>query len=460
MKFVNDYFKISLFAFLSLTISINKSWAQCNNVTQWPTDVVNISCGSNIIVNSIYPGEYSITSGYQHNSTLIFSSSISTDYITIRSLSGNVIIAHGVSPITMTYLSSYGDLKVNINTNATCASETITRISSVVAICGCLNTYKYPVLDIHVNEGNNLLTLSQFAGDYNVTQGQLNGALCIYSSSVSTDFIALRKASDQTLLATGLTPLTLVYSSSMGNIEMHINSDATCSSSGSSGSFRTTSMKMEFGIYRGGIANGFSTTCLDQGPNPTLTMYRGGIDDGFSSQSYDQGPNPELTLYRGGIDDGFVSACIDQGPNPTLTMYRGGIDDGFVSTCIDQGPNPTLAIYRGGIDDGFTSKTFDQGPNPTLSIYNGGIDDGFTLSSYIQCNETVIKWAGSENISWHNAQNWECGILPTITSDVIIPSGAVLFPTVSANDEIRSLLMQPGTSINISAPARLKLNGY
>ena len=423
---------LSLSAIVWLTIGIKNVSAQCDNTAQWPAGTVSIACGNNTINNGIFAGEYSLTSGYQDNSTLIFSSSVPTDYITIRRASDNAVIAHGVIPLTINYVAAHGDLKVNINTNAACATQTVVRISSVVVLCGCSNTLKYPVLDINVNLGINTLSNNQWAGDYNVTRGYLHGALCIYSSSVGTDFITLRKASDNTILATGISPVALNYEATMGSIEMHINTNAAC---GIANVNRTTTLLMEYGIYKGGVA------------------------DGYSDASFDQGANPALTLYRGGNDDGFVTTCFDQGPNPALTMYRGGNDDGFVTTCFDQGPNPILAMYRGGNDDGFVTTCFDQGPNAILALYRGGNDDGFTLSCYEQCDGTVTRWFGNISIDWHNFQNWECGILPTLTSDVVIPSGAFLFPTVSANDEIRSLLLQTSASLNILNPAELKLNG-
>ena len=159
------------------------------------------------------------------------------------------------------------------------------------------------------------------------------------------------------------------------------------------------------------------------------------------------------------------ASCGTQNANRTTTMrmeysmYRGGVADGYADATFDQGPNPALAMYRGGNDDGFSLASIDQGPNPALTMYRGGNDDGFTLSSYEQCDGTMTRWYGSISIDWHNFQNWECGILPTLTSDVIISGGAHLFPTVSAHDEIRSLLMMPGSSIIISPPAVLTLNG-
>jgi hypothetical protein len=453
--------KINLTLILVATINIfwlNKNLAQCDNTAQWPTGpAVSVACGTNTIINNIFAGEFSLTTGYQDQSNLTFSSSVTTDYITLRKASDNALIASGPSPLTIMYLASYGNVEVHINTNVSCGTNfVVTRVSSVNMICGCNNGSKYPSNDIDVVLGVNTLSTIQWAGDYNVTKGYLHEALCTYASSVATDFITLRKVSTNQILASGISPVNLTYDATMGSIEMHINTNASC---GTQNSNRTTTLTMSYSIYKGGIDDGFALASIDQGPNPTLTMYRGGIDDGFVSTCIDQGANPVLTMYRGGIDDGFVSTCIDQGANPILTMYRGGIDDGFVSTCIDQGANPVLTIYRGGIDDGFVSTCFDQGANPVLAVYRGGNDDGFTLSCYEQCDGIATRWIGNVNISWHNYQNWECGILPTITSDVIIPSGALLFPTVSTNDEIRSLNLKPGSSIIILPPAVLKLNG-
>ncbi|MBK6364894.1 MAG: hypothetical protein IPF52_15980 [Saprospiraceae bacterium] len=137
---------------------------------------------------------------------MIFSSSVSSDYITIQRAGDNTVIAHGVTPLTINYLSTDGNLKVHINTNAACSTQNTARISSVVQLCGCLNPIKYPPTDINVNLGINTLSTVQWAGDYNVTKGYLHGALCIYSSSIATDYITIRKASDKTIQYQTLVP--------------------------------------------------------------------------------------------------------------------------------------------------------------------------------------------------------------------------------------------------------------
>ncbi|MBK9736472.1 MAG: hypothetical protein IPO92_16545 [Saprospiraceae bacterium] len=421
---------IVIFVFCSF-LTFNKSSAQCDNTAQWPAVTVNIICGNNTIVSNIFAGEYSVTSGYQDQSTLVFSSSVVGDYITLRKTSDNSVVAAGLSPLTILYFVADGNLKVHINTNVACGTENAARVSSVLMTCGCNNSVKFPISNVSLTQGENTIATNQWAGDYNVTQSYIDGSLCTYASSVATDYITLRHAISNIIIATGISPLTIEYRASYGNIEMHINSNASC---GTENINRTTTVTM-------------------------LNIFNGGNDDGFVSASFDQGDNPILAIFKGGNDDGFVSTSFDQGDNPILAIFKGGNDDGFVAANFDQGDNPILAIFKGGNDDGFVSTSFDQGDNPILAIFKGGYDDGFVASSYEQCEGNKLKWVGNISIDWHTAANWECGILPTLTSDVTIPSGALLFPTVSANDEIKKLTLDLGSSIIILPPAVLKLNG-
>ena len=580
---IKMYIRIGFIMLAFDTFCINLGSAQCDNPSQWPAGTVNITCGTNTITNNIYAGEYSVTKGYQDQSTLTFSSSIPTDYITVRKATDNTLIASGLSPMSMLYFASDDSLEVHINTNAACGTQASPRVSSVFMVCGCNNVTQYPLGITSLSSGLNTISTAQWAGDYNLTTGYIEGSLCTYTSSVSSDYITLRNAANNLIIATGLTPLTITYTSSMGpNIEMHINTDASC---GTQNTNRTTTVNMIniysggnddgyvqtcyaqadnpilaiykgskddgfvqtcyaqadnaiLAIYKGGNDDGFVQTCYTQADNAILAIYKGGIDDGFVQTCYAQADNPLLatiykggnddgfvqtyyaqadntllaTIYKGGIDDGFVQTYFAQADNPLLaTIYKGGIDDGFVQTCYAQDDNPLLvtiyrggfedgftnscyaqtdgamiaiyyggnddgfstscfaqgvgpiyAIYNGGIDDGFTSSCFAQGDGVIYAIYKGGNDDGFTLACYEQCGiiGNTIKWIGNISINWHTAANWECGFLPVLTSDVIVPSGAVFMPTVSANDEIRSLLMQPGSTLIILPPAvlRLKVN--
>lgn len=333
---------------------------RCDNSGQWPPNAVNMVCGSTTITNLVNAGEYSLTSGYQDQATLVYSSSVASDYITIRKRIGNAVVAHGPSPLTMMYLASYDSLEIHINTNVACGTENVNRTISCAMTCGCNNTFYYPENIISLSEGTNTIATNQYAGDFNVTTGYIDGASIKYASSTVGDYITLRRASDNFIIASGVTPLAISYQASMGNIEMHINTNASC---GTQVQDRTT----------------------------TISMYN---------------------LYKGGNDDGFTTNGASEADNPLLT-----------------------------------------------SFYKGGIDDGFANISYEQCSGSNRRWLGTFSNIWEVALNWECNVLPEITSDVDVPSGLALYPQVSTSHVIiNSITMKPGSTLTINTPWSLSLN--
>ena len=56
-------------------------------------------------------------------------------------------------------------------------------------------------------------------------------------------------------------------------------------------------------------------------------------------------------------------------------------------------------------------------------------------------------WTGSQNSSWENAANWNCGSPPGINTDVFITSGTVI---INSNVTIRSLHLNPGVNFTVN----------
>ncbi|MCY7292986.1 MAG: hypothetical protein LH615_12475, partial [Ferruginibacter sp.] len=142
-------------------------------------------------------------------------------------------------------------------------------------------------------------------------------------------------------------------------------------------------------------------------------------------------------IYAGGNNDGFEQIALTN-QNALPNIYAGGNNDGFQQIIlINQNTFPN--IYRGNSDDGFAATTV-FGQNPL-------------------CNNGIIIWNGSESIAWENPANWDCGTLPNINSDVLIPAGLSRYPTVSFSYEIKSLLLQPGSTLIVLPTVNFKLNG-
>jgi subtilisin-like proprotein convertase family protein len=68
-------------------------------------------------------------------------------------------------------------------------------------------------------------------------------------------------------------------------------------------------------------------------------------------------------------------------------------------------------------------------------------------------------WIGAVNTDWTNASNWECGTIPTVTTNVVINGGLANYPVVNLNVEIKTLKVKPGASITVAPGFNIILNG-
>lgn len=99
-----------------------------------------------------------------------------------------------------------------------------------------------------------------------------------------------------------------------------------------------------------------------------------------------------------------------------------------------------------------------------------GITGGFSNISYTLTNScgtnsvsvpvnvnSLGNWLGL-NSNWNDPLNWACGVLPSATGDVVIPSGVVA-PTVSSNINVNNLTLLSGALLNINDSIVLTVGG-
>lgn len=205
--------------------------SQCDNTVLFPYDFISVfPCSYKVITSYQFSGQYNLTFGYIHGQKYKFVSSNPSDYITLRKTSDNSLISYGTTPLEITYDDAMGLIEMHLNSSDLCISDNISRITSVEGICTCDNLVQYPSYIINVSCGNYVLIYDQFAGEFNVTTGFLPGVNYQFSSNISSDLITLRKASDNTLIASGFGNVSIIYNPNYGDIETHINKDAYCAS--------------------------------------------------------------------------------------------------------------------------------------------------------------------------------------------------------------------------------------
>ena len=129
------YLKLSLLVFTIGLFMSEVSFCQCTSTILNPMANVKASSFNDTVIISTTSnaGEYFIIEKLSFGDTYIFSSSIATDYITIRDKGGLTLLAHGLSPLSYTIIGP-DNISVHINlVSPSCGSDVVDR--TTLAIC-------------------------------------------------------------------------------------------------------------------------------------------------------------------------------------------------------------------------------------------------------------------------------------------------------------------------------------
>lgn len=81
----------------------------------------------------------------------------------------------------------------------------------------------------------------------------------------------------------------------------------------------------------------------------------------------------------------------------------------------------------------------------------------FSLTATALMAQTT-NWTGTSSTDWNTPGNWDNGV-PTATLDVVISSTAIVQPTISTTATAKSVVINAGASLSITAAGSLSLNG-
>ena len=130
------------------TVTVNRAASTtpgCTNAPDglYPSATFTPSCtGSNeTITSSAWAGEYSVVS-VTNGTSYTFSSSNSSDYLTIANSTGTTVLAYGTTPVTWTATSSNPTIRFYTHTNSSCGTSSTSR--SRIVKCGTSGTCKTP----------------------------------------------------------------------------------------------------------------------------------------------------------------------------------------------------------------------------------------------------------------------------------------------------------------------------
>lgn len=122
--------RITLFCLLAFFCFISNAFAQCTTAANglFPSNAFTPTCGGNTetITNQSWAGEYSNVNVIA-NRQYRFSSSVSTDYITITNSTGTITYASGTQPVIWDSGSTTGVIRYYLHSNVNCGSEQVNR---------------------------------------------------------------------------------------------------------------------------------------------------------------------------------------------------------------------------------------------------------------------------------------------------------------------------------------------
>ena len=135
----------------------------------------------------------------------------------------------------------------------------------------------------------------------------------------------------------------------------------------------------------------------------------------------------------------------------------------FTASIIGSAVSPSYQWIQNGIPVGNNSSQYTLasiGSSDTITcMVIAQSNVSATSIPFIIAADTVFTWTGAVNNLWSVPGNWSCGNIPTASTHVIIPAGAIVFID-SAVAQTQSLHIYPGASMSFSGFGNtLTING-
>ncbi|MEP7108826.1 MAG: LamG-like jellyroll fold domain-containing protein, partial [Ferruginibacter sp.] len=185
-------------------------------------------------------------------------------------------------------------------------------------------------------------------------------------------------------------------------------------------------------------------------------------NNGWTSQ-------PSSYYFNGSLDDALIySSALSAAEIATLYLSPDGAGNNGPA-CIGSAISLSATTVSGGTyswsGPGFTSSS--QNPTFTYSAANAGT---YTLQvSVAGCSETAYtnviattipgQWTGKINTDWANAGNWCTGVVPGVSTNVTISSGATNMPSIISSVACNNLTINTGATLTTSVAGTLNIAG-
>lgn len=228
--------KITLFSLLAFLLFMTDALGQCGTgTTKYPTaNFTPTNTGSpEVITTDAWPGEYAAVNVLA-NKQYTFSSSVTTDFITITNLSG-MVLTSGNTPLAWSSGSTTGTIKFYLYTNSSCGTNQVNRIKYVTSATienqACTSAFHglYPAATFVPSYTGNpqVIATDSWAGQYSNVEIATDKQYS-FSTSIATDYITITNATGTQVYASGLAPVSWLSGNVSGILRFYVHADANC----------------------------------------------------------------------------------------------------------------------------------------------------------------------------------------------------------------------------------------
>ena len=132
-----------------------------------------------------------------------------------------------------------------------------------------------------------------------------------------------------------------------------------------------------------------------------------------------------------------------------------GADKTVYKNCYGETTNLTTLYTTTGLTTSWNTATPTLAPTGTYRLVatnTAGCKDTAFANIILE----VATWTGTVSTDWNSAANWNIGIVPSLRTHVIIPSGTVNICTISAttNAAMASLQVRSGAKMNVDKSSK------
>ena len=221
----NKYLKFLIALFLFVP---SLAFSQCNNVFSWGSAVAPSVVNATATIICHYAEEWGPWSSCLSGNAYRVTSTIATDFITVRSgSSGGPVVAKGVQPLSFSPSTS-GTLYIHINANSNCLTQQSCRDITMQLLAPCLHASAWGSAVAPTSGTPITVTTCAYGGEYTTITGAAALATYTTASSVGTDHFTIRSGSSNgPVVAVGQSPITWTALSG-GTYYQHCSSSAGC----------------------------------------------------------------------------------------------------------------------------------------------------------------------------------------------------------------------------------------